>query len=182
MRVRKTELPGVLLVEPEVYRDERGLFFEAYHQERYRAAGVAGPFVQDNHSHSVAGTLRGLHAQCRYPQGKLIRVLAGEILDVAVDIRRGSPTFGKWTSARLSATNLLQCYVPLGFVHGFCVLSSEADVEYKCTSSYVPDDQLVVRWNDPRIGIRWPVAKPHLSERDRRARSLEEQWERLPEF
>ena len=182
MKVLPTELPGVVLIEPVVYRDQRGFFLETYHAGKYHAAGVEGVFVQDNHSHSVRGTVRGLHAQLRHPQGKLVRVLRGEIFDVAVDIRRGSPTFRRWVGAKLSAESFLQIYVPPGFAHGFCVLSETAEIEYKCTELYDPTDEFGILWNDPELGIAWPVREPVLSERDRTAPRLAELTEKLPVF
>jgi dTDP-4-dehydrorhamnose 3,5-epimerase len=181
MKVISTELPGVLIIEPEVVRDERGFFLEVYHERRYRELGVDAVFVQDNHSRSVRGVLRGLHAQVRRPQGKLVRVVTGEIYDVAVDIRPSSPTFGRATAVVLSAGNFLQCYIPPGFAHGFCVTSEVADVEYKCTAPYDPHDEIAIAWNDPDLGIAWPVADPILSPRDRAARRLRELVERLRE-
>ena len=166
------DLPEVILVEPKVHRDDRGFFLETWHEERYRAGGIPGPFVQDNHSRSAKGTLRGLHAQVRRPQGKLVRAVAGEIFDVAVDIRPGSPTFGRWVGATLSAGNFLQLWIPPGFAHGFCVLSETAEVEYKCTDFYVREDEIAIAWDDPEIGIAWPVREPLLSPRDRAAVSL----------
>lgn len=180
MRFLATELPGVIVVEPDVHRDDRGFFLETYHREKYCAGGIDVTFVQDNHSRSVRGTLRGLHAQRRRPQGKLVRVLSGEIFDVAVDIRRGSATFRRWTGVTLSADNFRQMYVPAGFAHGFCVLSDAAEVEYKCTELYEPDDEIGLLWNDPEIGIRWPVREPLLSAKDRAARPLAEIVDLLP--
>ena len=168
IRVVETDLAGVFVVEPTVFGDTRGFFLETYHQTKYAEAGIPGPFVQDNHSRSVRGTLRGLHYQLRRPQGKLVYVVSGEIFDVAVDIRRGSPAFGRWTAVTLSAENKRQLWIPPGFAHGFCVLSDSADVIYKCTALYDPDDDRGVLWSDPGIGIRWPVAEPILSEKDRR--------------
>lgn len=182
MRFVPTELPGVVLIEPDVHRDGRGFFLETFHARRYDAAGIPGPFVQDNHSHSTRGTLRGLHAQLRRPQGKLVRAVAGQMFDVAVDIRRGSPTFGRWVGVTLSGGNYQQLYIPPGFAHGFCVLSDEVDVEYKCTDFYDPSDEISVRWDDPEIGVRWPVAEPILSKRDALAPRLGELAERLPAF
>ena len=166
MRIVPTALPEVLLIEPDVFQDERGFFLETYHAERYAAHGIVGPFVQDNHSRSVHGTVRGLHLQVARPQAKLVRVIAGEILDVAVDVRRGSPTFGKWVGVILSADSFRQCYVPHGFAHGFSVLSAHADVEYKCTDLYDPAGQLGLAWNDPELAIAWRVEAPILSPRD----------------
>ncbi len=166
MRVVPTAVPGVLIVEPEIHRDGRGFFLETYHADRYREHGIAGSFVQDNHSRSVAGTLRGLHLQLRRPQGKLIRVIEGEIFDVAVDVRRGSPTFGRWVGVTLTAENFKQVYVPPGFAHGFAVVSPSAQVEYKCTDRYDPASEIGIAWNDPALAIAWPVADPVLSARD----------------
>lgn len=180
MKCEPTELPEVLVVTPDVYRDARGYFLETYHAGKYREAGIAASFVQDNLSRSVRGTLRGLHAQRRRPQGKLIRVAEGEIFDVAVDIRRGAPSFGRWVSVLLSAENFLQCYVPPGFAHGFCVLSDVAVVEYKCTELYDPSDELGVIWNDPDLAIRWPISTPTLSVKDGSASRLRDVLERLP--
>jgi dTDP-4-dehydrorhamnose 3,5-epimerase len=181
VRVTPTELPGVLVIEPEVFRDDRGFFLETYHAEKYRAAGIDGTFVQDNHSRSVAGTIRGLHLQVGRTQAKLIRVLAGEIYDVAVDVRRGSPTFGRWVGMTLSARDFKQSFIPSGFAHGFAVLSAEADVEYKCTEAYDPAAEVGIAWDDPQLAIRWPVERPLLSERDRRHPTLA-QSERLPSY
>lgn len=182
MRVVPTELPGVLLIEPRVFKDPRGFFLESYHEKKYADAGIPGPFVQDNHSHSVRGTLRGLHAQRLRPQGKLVRAVRGEMFDVAVDIRVGSPTFGAWVGATLSGDNFRQLYIPAGFAHGFCVLSEEVDVEYKCTDLYEAGDELSVAWNDAEIGIVWPVAVPLLSAKDQAAPRLCEIRDRLPRY
>ena len=159
-------LPGVLLIEPMVFSDERGFFMETFHAKKYAEAGIPGPFVQDNHSHSQRGTLRGLHYQLKHPQGKLVYVIKGQILDVAVDIRKGSPFFGQWVGVTLSAEKKRQLYVPEGFAHGFCVLSKTADVFYKCTDVYSPEDEGGILWADPDIGIDWPVETPILSEKD----------------
>jgi dTDP-4-dehydrorhamnose 3,5-epimerase len=180
VRVVPTELPGVVVIEPDVHRDGRGFFLETYHADRYRGHGVPGPFVQDNHSQSVAGTLRGLHLQLRHPQGKLIRVVEGEVFDVAVDVRRGSPTFGRWVSVTLTADNFRQCYVPPGFAHGFFVVSPIAQLEYKCTDLYDPASEIGIAWNDPAIGISWPVTHPVLSHRDSQHPTLAELGDRLP--
>lgn len=167
MRAIPTELPEVLIVDPDVHRDARGFFLESFHADKYRALGITGPFVQDNHSRSLRGTIRGLHLQVRNPQGKLVRVIQGEIFDVAVDVRRGSPTFGRWVGVSLSAESFRQCYVPPGFAHGFSVLSEIAEIEYKCTALYDPAGEVGVAWNDPALNISWSVADPILSERDR---------------
>ena len=180
MEFRPTALEGVILVEPDVHGDHRGFFLETYHQQKYAAGGIAGPFVQDNHSKSKRGTLRGLHGQHRTPQGKLVRAVEGEIFDVAVDVRRGSPTFGKWVGEVLSAEGFRQLYVPPGFVHGFCVLSESAQVEYKCTTLYSPADDFCVIWNDPEIAIDWPISDPLLSDKDRSAPTLREIEDQLP--
>lgn len=183
MKIRGTEaLPEVLIVEPVVLRDERGFFLETYHQRKFREGGLEAAFVQDNHSLSEGNILRGLHAQLEPPQGKLVRVVEGEILDVAVDIRRGSPTFARWTSLHLSAESFLSLYLPPGFAHGFCVLSERAQVEYKCTALYEPRGEIAIRWNDPEIGVDWPLAEPRLSEKDRNAPFLAEILDRLPVF
>jgi dTDP-4-dehydrorhamnose 3,5-epimerase len=181
VRFTPTRLPGVILVEPDVHRDERGFFLETYHAEKYRAGGITGTFLQDNHSRSAQGTLRGLHAQLRRPQGKLVRAVEGEMLDVAVDIRRRSPTFGQWVAVRLSGENFHQLYVPPGFAHGFCVLSPVVHVEYKCTDFYDRADEIAVAWDDPEVGIEWPLAEPTLSERDRRAPRLKDLLASLPD-
>ena len=182
MLVIPTELPDVLVIEPEVHRDGRGYFLETYHAEKYRAHGIKGPFVQDNHSRSVGGTVRGLHLQLRRPQGKLIRVIEGEIYDVAVDVRRGSPTFARWVAVMLTADNFRQCYIPPGFAHGFSVASPLAQVEYKCTDLYDPADEIGIAWNDQSFGIHWPIHEPILSERDRRNPTLAEVMAVLPEW
>jgi len=166
LKCAEQDVPGVILIEPAVFEDARGFFMETYHLGKYREAGIAGPFVQDNLSHSRRDTLRGLHYQLQHPQGKLIQVLAGEILDIAVDIRRGSPAFGQWTRVRLSSEDRRQVYVPDGFAHGFCVLSESADVMYKCTDLYAPGDEYGVLWSDPDLAIPWPVESPILSPKD----------------
>jgi dTDP-4-dehydrorhamnose 3,5-epimerase len=181
MKVHQTELPGVLLIEPRVHGDQRGFFIETWHQARYEEAGILGPFVQDNHSRSAKGILRGLHTQLgAHAQGKLVRVVHGAILDVAVDIRVGSKTFGRFTAAELSAENHHQLWVPPGFAHGFCVLTDAAEVEYKCTALYHPESELSIRWNDPALGIPWPIETPTLSPKDRDAPTLAEVVDRLP--
>jgi len=162
------DIPGVVVIEPDVHQDRRGFFLETYHAEKYRAGGIPDVFVQDNHSRSMRGTLRGLHLQLKRPQGKLLRVIEGEIFDVAVDVRRGSPTFGKWVGVTLSADNFKQVYIPKGFAHGFAVVSEIAQVEYKCTDAYDPSSEIGIAWDDPAIGIVWPVSNPILSDRDKR--------------
>jgi dTDP-4-dehydrorhamnose 3,5-epimerase len=166
VKVLPTSIPGVLVIEPDLFEDARGHFFETYHEAKYREAGILGPFVQDNQSHSLRGVLRGLHAQRLQPQGKLVRVLAGGIFDVAVDVRPGSPTYGHWVGITLSAENRRQIYVPPGFAHGFCVTAAEATVAYKCTTLYDPNDEIGIVWNDPDLAIEWPIAAPVLSPRD----------------
>jgi dTDP-4-dehydrorhamnose 3,5-epimerase len=182
VQVLPTGIPGVVVIEPDVHADGRGFFVETYHADRYRQHGIDGPFVQDNHSRSVAGTLRGLHLQFPRPQGKLVRVIEGEVYDVAVDVRRGSPTFGRWVAVTLTAENFKQCYVPPGFAHGFCVISPVAQVEYKCTDLYDPAFEIGVAWNDPALAIPWPVREPLLSQRDRRHPTLAELVDKLPKW
>jgi dTDP-4-dehydrorhamnose 3,5-epimerase len=172
LKVVPTAIPDVLVVEPAVFRDGRGHFLETWHAERYRAAGIPDAFVQDNRSRSVRGTLRGLHAQRSKPQGKLVQVVAGEVFDVAVDLRRGSPTYGRWVGVTLSADSFRQMWVPAGFAHGFCVTSDTADVEYKCTAPYDAADELRIAWDDPDLAITWPVASPALSPKDAAAPRL----------
>jgi dTDP-4-dehydrorhamnose 3,5-epimerase len=174
MRFLPTALPEVILIEPDVFQDERGFFLETWHQEKYREAGLPQTFVQDNHSYSVRDVLRGLHAQIRHPQGKLVRAVLGEVFDVAVDIRPGSPTFGKWVGEVLSGENFKQLWIPPGFAHGFCVLSETAHVLYKCTEIYRREDEVSLLWNDPDIGIEWPVREPLLSPKDQQARRLQD--------
>ena len=179
MHVRSTALDGVLLIEPTVHRDGRGFFVESYNERRYREHGIAASFVQDNHSLSRRNTLRGLHAQVEHPQGKLVRASRGEVFDVAVDIRPGSASFGRWVGAHLTADNFLQMYVPAGFAHGFCVLSEVAEVQYKCTDYHNPGDEIIIAWDDPQIGIQWPLNNPTLSPKDARAGSLQNLAERI---
>jgi dTDP-4-dehydrorhamnose 3,5-epimerase len=182
MRFRETAVAGVILVEPDLYADERGFFLETYHARRYRDGGIRETFVQDNHSRSRGGTLRGLHGQFPHCQGKLVRAVEGEIFDVAVDARRGSPTYGAFVTAVLSAENFHQLYVPPGFVHGFCVTSDYAQVEYKCTEVHHPEDEFSIAWNDPDLGIPWPVSDPLLSAKDRDAPRLRDVQDRLIEY
>ena len=166
MIVRETSLPGVLLIEPRVFRDERGFFLETFNTRHLQGTQIPKQFAQDNHSRSAKDVVRGLHYQLDHPQGKLIHVARGKIFDVAVDIRRGSPTFAKWYGVELSGENLLSLWVPGGFAHGFCVLSDVADVIYKCTVPYESDDDRGIAWNSPLIGIDWPVKSPLLSLKD----------------
>jgi dTDP-4-dehydrorhamnose 3,5-epimerase len=182
VRFIQTEIPGVVIIEPDVHRDPRGYFLETYHERKYAEGGIQGPFVQDNHSFSLRGTLRGLHAQRRRPQGKLVRAVEGEMFDVAVDIRRGSPTFSKWVGVTLSGENFRQFYIPPGFAHGFCVLSERVHVVYKCTDFYDREDEFGVAWNDPEIGIAWPITEPALSAKDAAAPRLAKIRESLPVF
>ncbi len=176
-------LPGVLLLEPRIFNDHRGHFFESYHQERYHAHGVPESFVQDNISHSKHGVLRGLHYQLGSPQGKLVMAVEGEVFDVAVDIRKGSPTFGQWAGTVLSSDNCRQIFIPEGFAHGFCVLSETATVFYKCTTYYAPAEERTIRWDDPALGITWPLTNPILSGKDRDAPTLSTMPEKeLPLF
>ncbi len=175
MKVVETALPEVRLIQPRVFGDERGWFMESWQAARYQALGITGPFVQDNQALSARGVLRGLHAQNPHPQGKLVQVLQGEVFDVAVDIRRGSPRFGRWAGAVLSGTNHHQFWIPPGFAHGYCVLSEEALFSYKCTDYYHPAGEFSVRWDDPAIGIQWPLAGPPvLSDKDRGAPLLQD--------
>jgi dTDP-4-dehydrorhamnose 3,5-epimerase len=172
LKITETPLPGVLVLEPRVFNDERGFFLETYQLGRYDEAGIQDPFVQDNLSRSIKGTLRGLHFQEPHGQGKLVMVMRGAIFDVAVDIRRGSRTFGRWHGVHLSEDNHLQIWVPAGFAHGFFVTSEVADVAYKCTAPYVPSASRSIIWNDPDIGIAWPSREPLLSAQDRAAPRL----------
>ena len=179
MEVEQLPLSGLLLVKPSVFRDGRGFFIETYSAPRYRAAGIVETFVQDNHSQSGRGTLRGLHYQSSPGQAKLIRVARGEIYDVAVDIRPDSPTFGQWYGATLDAESHAQLYVPVGFAHGFCVTSESADVVYKVSSVYDPKTESGLRWNDPDIGVKWPFDAPILSERDQKTETFAEYTKRV---
>lgn len=169
MRVLPTSLPGVLIVEPKVFEDPRGFFYESYSAREWAAGGIEDVWVQDNHSRSVRGVLRGLHYQAPpAEQAKLVRVIVGEVWDVAVDIRHGSPTFGRWVGVDLSAANRRQLYIPVGFAHGFCVISEVAEFLYKCSAYYSPKDERGIAWDDPDIAIPWPLQQPILSERDKR--------------
>ena len=166
MRVEKTALEGLLLIEPQRFGDERGFFLESFHLIHYREAGITAQFVQDNHSRSGQGVLRGLHFTVKRPQAQIVTVMRGCIFDVAVDLRRGSPTFGRWFGAQLSEDGPRQLYMAAGFAHGFCVLSEMADLHYKVGQYYDPSDEGGLLWNDPDIGINWPVAAPRVSSRD----------------
>jgi dTDP-4-dehydrorhamnose 3,5-epimerase len=177
MKVIPTSIPEVIILEPKLFEDERGFFMETYQAQHFKALGIASKFVQDNHSGSVQGVLRGLHYQIRQPQGKLVRVVRGEVFDVAMDLRRSSDTFGKWAGATLTAGNKHQLWIPPGFAHGFYVLSDWADLLYKVTEPYAPEWDRVLRWDDPEIGIEWPLlggASPLLSAKDAQGKSLVE--------
>jgi len=181
LHAEQTDLSGVIILEPDVYSDPRGVFYESFHTEKYRTFGIPGPFVQDNFSRSASGTVRGLHLQIKRPQGKLIRVLRGTIRDVSVDVRPGSPMFGRWVSVDLSADSYQQVYVPAGFAHGFSVLSDDAEVEYKCTTHYDASDEVGIAWDDPELDIDWGVDSPLLSERDAAHGTLASIVNRLPQ-
>lgn len=177
MEFEPTKIPGVVLIHPKVFEDSRGFFLETYRENAFSEAGIRQPFVQENHSASQKGVLRGLHYQIRQAQGKLVRAIAGEIFDVAVDIRRSSPTFGQWVGTILSAENKLQMWIPAGFAHGFYVLSERAEVVYKVTDYYAPEWDRSILWNDPQIGIEWHLADgmpPSLSQKDINAKPLAE--------
>lgn len=174
MEVIATALPEVKLIKPAVFGDERGFFLETWNQQRYPQAGLEAAFVQDNVSSSRRGILRGLHFQYPFAQGKLVHVLQGEVFDVAVDIRRASPRFGAWVGVVLSAENHHQLYIPPGFAHGFCVTSDQAIFAYKCTEFYHPETERSLLWNDPALGIQWPLANPELSAKDRNGLCLQE--------
>jgi dTDP-4-dehydrorhamnose 3,5-epimerase len=174
MRRIETSLPGACLIEPTIFSDDRGFFFESYHEAKYADLGISDHFVQDNHARSARGTLRGLHYQLRRPQSKLCRVIQGEVLDVVVDIRRGSPQFGRYESTILSAENKRQLFVPAGFAHGYLVLSDTAEFLYKCGDFYFPEWDRGIAWNDPEVGIRWDISNPTLSAKDRAHPKLSE--------
>ncbi|MGE4406258.1 dTDP-4-dehydrorhamnose 3,5-epimerase [Pseudomonas sp.] len=176
MKVIETSLPDVLIIEPRVFGDERGFFYESFNAAAFEAAtGLKRQFVQDNHSKSQRGVLRGLHYQIRQPQGKLVRVVAGEVFDVAVDLRRSSPSFGRWVGTRLSAQNQRQLWIPEGFAHGFVVLSESAEFLYKTTDYYAPEHERSLLWNDPALGIQWPIDEPpQLSAKDQAGKPLSE--------
>jgi len=169
VKISEMVLPGMLLIEPGVFDDQRGFFLETWNRKNYLDTGFPDvDFVQDNHSRSARGVLRGLHFQREYPQGKLVQVMRGKVFDVSVDIRVGSPAFGRWSGFELSDANHRQLWIPPGFAHGFCVLSDTADFCYKCTDYYRPEDEAGVAWNDPKIGIKWPLQDVLLSDKDRR--------------
>lgn len=181
MRATPLDHPEVLLIEPDVFPDPRGFFMETFHSIKYAEHGLPAVFLQDNHSRSSRGVLRGLHYQLNNPQGKLVRVVSGEVFDVAVDIRRGSPWFGKWVGAILSEENHRQMYVPPGFAHGFCTLSEHADFLYKCTDLYAPGDEYGIAWDDPEIAIEWPEMDYLISDKDL-ANPLLIESDHLPEY
>jgi dTDP-4-dehydrorhamnose 3,5-epimerase len=166
MQVTETTLPGVLLIEPKVFGDARGFFKETWASDRYRQAGIVGEFVQDNLSRSAHGILRGMHLQHPHGQGKLVSVVDGSVFDVAIDVRVGSPTFGRWYGCDLSAENHRQLWIPPGFAHGFCVTTESAVFMYKCTDTYHPESEIGIAWNDPDVGIVWPISRPLLSAKD----------------
>jgi dTDP-4-dehydrorhamnose 3,5-epimerase len=177
MQITPLEIPEVVVIEPKVFQDDRGFFLETFRADKYRAAGITTPLVQDNHSGSRQGVLRGLHYQIRKPQGKLVSVVAGEIFDVAVDLRRSSPTFGRWVGVTLSARNHRQIWVPPGFAHGFYTMSEWAEIVYKVTDFYDPEGERTLIWNDAEVGVRWPLLdgqQPLLSPKDAGGRRLSE--------
>jgi dTDP-4-dehydrorhamnose 3,5-epimerase len=182
VRVIETAIPGVVVIEPDGFRDARGFFLETYHAGKFAGSGIDAVFVQDNHSRSVGGTLRGLHLQNPHAQGKLLRVIEGEVFDVAVDVRRGSPTFGRWVTVTLSADNMKLCFIPPGFAHGFCVVSPIAQVEYKCTDLYHPKHEIGIAWDDPALAIPWPVKDPVVSPRDAKNPLLAAVMDQLPTY
>jgi dTDP-4-dehydrorhamnose 3,5-epimerase len=180
MKIIQTSIPEVIIFIPPVFTDSRGYFLETYQQQKYAEAGILKPFVQDNQSYSTKNVLRGLHFQLRHPQAKLVRVTRGSVFDVAIDIRKNSPTFGKWHGEILSAENKKQLYIPENFAHGFCVLSDSAEFLYKCTDFYVPGDEAGLIWNDPQLAIDWPIDQPILSDKDAILPSLADVLELLP--
>ena len=183
MNIIKTALPGVVVIEPKRFGDSRGFFLETYREDILKEAGITQPFVQDNHSRSTYGVLRGLHYQLQQPQGKLVRVARGEVFDVAVDVRQGSPTFGEWYGAILDEESMRMMYVPPGFAHGFVVLSEVADFIYKCTDYYHPQSEQGILWNDPDVGIEWPITEVELSDKDQTNPRLNQQTkERLSTY
>ena len=182
LRFVQTSIPDLVIVEPQVHRDGRGFFVESFHAEKYREGGIDVTFVQDNHSHSSRGTLRGLHGQSPHAQGKLLRVIEGKIFDVAVDVRCGSPAYGRHVSAVLSSDNFRQIFVPPGLLHGFVVTSDVAQVEYRCTDFYHPEAEFSVAWDDPDLAIPWPIDAPILSKKDDNAPRLCEVQDRLIDY
>ena len=172
MNIITTPIEGVLIIEPKIFKDKRGFFMETYNRNRYNVSGINATFVQDNLSYSLKNTLRGLHFQIKHPQAKLIQVISGEIFDVAVDLRPGFATFGKWIGIHLSSENRRQVFIPEGFAHGFCVLSEFALFHYKCSDFYASDDEGGIIWSDPDIGIEWPVKNPIISEKDKQYQKL----------
>ena len=187
MKIIETHLPGVVVIEPKIFGDKRGFFLESFRQDTIDQAGINVTFVQDNHSRSTQGVLRGLHYQLKQTQGKLVRVTSGSVFDVAVDVREGSPTFGQWYGAQLDEENMRMMYVPPGYAHGFVVLSDSADFLYKCTDYYHPESEQGIAWNDPDIGIEWPIealsSEVSLSEKDKANPFLKNQpSEKLPHF
>jgi dTDP-4-dehydrorhamnose 3,5-epimerase len=183
MKIITTFIEGILIIEPKTFKDKRGFFMETYNQDRYTKSGINATFVQDNLSYSMKNTLRGLHFQIKHPQAKLIQVISGKIFDVAVDLRPGFATFGKWTGFHLSGENRRQVFIPEGFAHGFCVLSESALFHYKCSDFYAPDDESGIIWSDPDIGIKWPVENPIVSEKDKQYQKFSELIaDELPSF
>ncbi len=182
MNVIATAIPDILLIEPQIFEDPRGFFLEIFQSDRYAASGIGASFVQDNLSRSERGVLRGLHLQSPTPQGKLVSVLRGRVLDVAVDVRRGSPTFGQHVAVELNDESRLQMWIPRGFAHGFLVLSASADLFYKCDAPYRPREEIVLRWDDPDLGIQWGYDAPKLSARDGKGLTLAELEGRLPRY
>jgi dTDP-4-dehydrorhamnose 3,5-epimerase len=182
MEISKLSIPEVLLIKPVLYKDNRGYFMELFHGKKLLEHGGPGAFVQDNLSHSNHGVLRGLHYQLCQPQGKLVQAVRGEIFDVAVDVRKGSPWFGQWVGAILSEGNRHQLYIPPGFAHGFCVLSKKADVLYKCTAYYTPGDEQGILWDDPDVAIEWPNGEFVLSEKDKKNKKLQDMESVLPMY
>ena len=175
MKVTESGIKGVFIIEPDVYEDDRGFFMVTFHNERYRKLlGINLDFVQDNISRSSKNVLRGMHFQKNYPQGKIVKASRGEILDVVVDLRKDSPTYGTWESFRLSEKNKLQVWIPPGFAHGFLVMSDSADIDYKCTEYYHPEDELCLMWNDPEVAINWTINDPILTEKDKKGLSLKD--------
>lgn len=174
MKIKETKLSGVLIIEPQVFEDDRGFFKETFQAENYREAGINLPFVQDNHSRSLKGVLRGLHLQKQNPQGKLVSCPSGAVFDVAVDVCPKSATFGQYVGVELTGNNHRQLWIPAGYAHGFCVLSNTADLQYKCTDFYFPDDESGLIWNDPDVNIDWPIENPILSPKDGQLPTLEQ--------